>query len=344
VPSFDEALLFTAPGAGITDQLDNETLPPALQALFLSNGINRLFSLPGVSDRNGYVALEPGPASQALLNAFQDQDTLLSADATVAAGTSADQWIITDPDTNQSYAVIGSDRTGFDVFHIFGADATVTARATGARWVINDPAGAAAYDIKVSPDDASQIEVYNFVSTFPLRGPDDKSSAICLDVAVEPTGYVYVLIHGGHGDQISDYTLDIYSPEGAFVSRTGSKPGAKTGFVGAKIAVDIWRNLFTLDYQKTLGPHGQSEPQLSQWLPTPPVGTLDQSCTADFLAGDTAKVIADLNAAGIAATSPISIKQVSAAGHWQVIGPPDYDVLLSAQFTQPIGDKGPPAY
>jgi len=87
---------------------------------------------------------------------------------------------------------------------------------------------------------------------------------------VEATGYVYVLTHTGEGDQISDFALDIYTPDGAFLNRTGSVPDAATGFVGAKIAVDIWRNLFTLDYQSTVGPHGQSEPQISQWVPTPP--------------------------------------------------------------------------
>ncbi len=152
-----------------------------------------------------------------------------------------------------------------------------------------------------------------------------------------------MLTHTGKGDQISEFALDIYTAEGAFLNRTGSVPGAATGFVGAKIAVDIWRNLFTLDYQVTVGPNGQSEPQISQWVPTPPAGTLPQSCSADFLAGNVAQVMADLQSAGVSPLgSTITIRQVSAAGHWQVIGPPSYDVILSAASTQPIGGSTAP--
>ena len=340
VPNFDEKLLFTAAGGGITGALDQEKLPAALRALFISNSVNLLFSLPASISGD----LTPGTANQALLDAFQDEGTLLSTTSTVAAGAATGQWTIADPQLKQNYAVVGNSTSGgFDVFHIFGSDATVTARVLGARWVISDPAGAAAYDIKVDPDDSSKIDVYNFVSTFPLAATADGSAATCLDIAVEPTGYAYVLTHTGKGDQISDFALDIYTAEGAFLSRTGSVPGAATGFVGAKIAVDIWRNLFTLDYQVTVGPNGQSEPQISQWVPTPPAGTLPQSCSADFLAGNVAQVMADLQTAGVSPLAPtITIKQVSAAGHWQVIGPPSYDVILSAASTQPIGGSTAP--
>jgi hypothetical protein len=340
VPTFDEKLLFTAAGDGITGALDQEKLPATLQALFISNGVNRLFSLPASVSGD----LTPGTANQALRDAFQDESTLLSTTSTVAAGASTGQWTIVDPQTTQSYAVVANSTSGgFDVFHIFGSDATVTARVPGARWVISDPAGAAAYDIKIDAGDSSKIDVYNFVSTFPLAATADGTAAVCLDIAVEPTGYAYVLTHTGKGDQISDFALDIYTAEGAFLNRTGSVPGATTGFVGAKIAVDIWRNLFTLDYQVTVGPHGQSEPQISQWVPTPPAGTLPQSCSADFLAGNVAQVMADLQTAGVSPlASTITIKQVSAAGHWQVIGPPSYDVILSAASTQPIGGSTAP--
>ena len=339
VPAFDDKLLFTAPGAGITGELDEEKLPASLQALFISNGINLLFSLPASVSGD----LTPGIASQALLDAFAHPgDTLISATTTVA-GPAAGQWTMTDPQTRQSYGVVSNSTTGgFDVFHIFGSDATVTARVPGARWTISDPAGAAAYDIKINPDDSSKIDVHNFISTFQLAATADGSKATCLDIAVEPTGYVYVLTHTGKGGQISDFALDIYTPEGAFLNRTGSLPGAASGFVGAKIAVDIWRNLFTLDYQKTAGPNGQSEPTISQWVPTPPAGTLRQSCSADFIAGNVTAVTADLQAAGVAVGSNIAIKQVSPSGHWQVIGPPSYDVILSAATTQPIGGSTAP--
>jgi len=333
VPSFDGKLLFTAPGSGITADLDEETLPAALQALFLSNRINLLFSLPA-SVAGDLVA---GTANAALLDAFQDESTILSTTSTVSAGTASGQWTIADPQTGQSYGLFSNTSGGFDVFHIFGSDAKVTARVTGSRWTISDPADAAAYDIKINGDDSSKIDVYEFLSTFALAATADNTAAVCLDIAVEATGFVFVLTHTGNGYNISDFALDIYTAEGNFLSRTGSAPGAASGFVGATIVLDIWRNLFTLDYQKTVGLNGQSEPTISQWVPNPPSGTLPEANSADFVAGNVANVRSELAAAGVSLGTSISIKTISAAGHWQVIGPPSYDVILSAGTTQPVG-------
>ena len=335
VPSFDGSLLFTADGSGITASLDDETLPPALQALFLSNRINLLFSLPA-STAGDFAA---GTASAALCDAFQDESTILSTTAIVAAATAAGQWTIVDPVTKQSYGVVASSSTsgGFDVFHIFGADATVTARVAGSRWTISDPAGALAYDIRIDSGDATKIDVYEFLATFPLAPTADKTTAVCLDIAVEITGFVYVLTHTGNGFVISEFALDIYTAEGKFLSRTGSAAGSATGFVGSKIAVDIWRNLFTLDYQKTVGLSGQSEPTISQWVPTVPAATLPASSSADFVSANVNNVRADLEAAGVALAASFTIETISAAGHWQVIGPPSWDVILSAGTTQPVG-------
>jgi hypothetical protein len=334
VPSFTGALLLSADGGGITADLDDETLPAALQALFLANRINLLFSLPA-SIAGDLVA---GTAAATLLDAFHDEGTLLSEAAVVAAGATTGQWTIVDPTTKQSYGVV-SDATsgGFDVFHIFGADATVTARVTGSRWTISDPAGALAYDIRISGSDPTKIDVHEFLSTFPLAATTDGTAATCLDIAVEATGFVYVLTHINNGYQVSDFALDIYTAEGNFLSRTASAPGATGGFVGANITLDIWRNLFTLDFQKTVGLNGQSEPTISQWVPTVPAGTLPAANSADFMSGNLAKIRADLDAGGVPLAASFSIKQISAAGRWHLIGPPSYDVILSAGTKQPVG-------
>lgn len=325
VPSFDGALQFSAAGGGVTASLDDETLPAALQTLFLDNRINFLFSL----SESVAGDLAPGMATTELVDAFQDEGTILGTTAIVAAATAAGQWTIVDPVTKQSYGVVAGSTSGFDVFHIFGADAKVTARVAGSRWTISDPAAAAAYDIRIDSGDATKIEVYEFLATFSLAPTADTSAAVCLDIAVEATGFVYVLTHTGNGFEISDFALDIYTAEGNFLSRTGSAAGSATGFVGGKIAVDIWRNLFTLDYQKTVGTSGQSEPTISQWVPAVPAATLPASSSADFVSGNVGNVRADLGAAVPLAAS-FTIETISAAGHWQLIGPPSYDVILSA--------------
>jgi hypothetical protein len=49
-----------------------------------------------------------------------------------------------------------------------------------------------------------------------------------------------------------------------YVSRT-------TGVAAGKMAVDLWRNIFTLNYEPLIGPDGL-EPSLSQWTPSTPDG------------------------------------------------------------------------
>lgn len=81
-----------------------------------------------------------------------------------------------------------------------------------------------------------------------------------LDMGVEATGFIYVLSHTGNGQQSTDYNLDIYSPGGVRVSHTN-------GFTAARIAVDLWRTVYTLNWQTLQGLGGRPEPTLSRWRP-----------------------------------------------------------------------------
>jgi hypothetical protein len=36
----------------------------------------------------------------------------------------------------------------------------------------------------------------------------------------------------------------------------------------AKIVVDMWRNLYTLNYESFLGPGERTEPSVSAWIPS----------------------------------------------------------------------------
>lgn len=98
---------------------------------------------------------------------------------------------------------------------------------------------------------------------FPLAGDD---ATRYLDLAVEASaGYLFILYYTGDGGAASDCVLDIYTPNGQWLTRT---PGVNV----ARIALDYWRNLYTLNYESLSGPDGRIEPSLSQWTPSTPVG------------------------------------------------------------------------
>jgi hypothetical protein len=92
-----------------------------------------------------------------------------------------------------------------------------------------------------------------------------ENDATYLDMAVESTGLIYVLSFVGDGRNAADYRLDIYDPDSmddTYLSRT-------TGVAAGKMAVDLWRNVFTLNYEPIIGPTGV-EPSLSEWIPSTP--------------------------------------------------------------------------
>lgn len=87
-----------------------------------------------------------------------------------------------------------------------------------------------------------------------------------LDMATEYTGYIYLLSYRLDGATYRFY-LDIYGPDGAFLSRTSN-------FSGMKIAVSYWRDVFSANME-TLKMPGQAlpaltEPSISRWIPSTP--------------------------------------------------------------------------
>ena len=94
-----------------------------------------------------------------------------------------------------------------------------------------------------------------------------------LDVGIESKGYIYVLSYINDGDVIDDYHLDIYNPDGSFLVRT-------TGANAARMTVDLWRNVYTLNYETIVGPNGRTEPSVSQWIPPVPAGSATEASAA----------------------------------------------------------------
>jgi hypothetical protein len=95
---------------------------------------------------------------------------------------------------------------------------------------------------------------------------DATKGATYLDLAVEFTGYLYVLSK----DADNNHRLDIYHP-----SQSSTTPICTTlGVNAAKLTVDFWRRAYMLNYEVLQMPSGGipafTEPSVSVWLPTPP--------------------------------------------------------------------------
>ena len=89
-----------------------------------------------------------------------------------------------------------------------------------------------------------------------------------LDLAVEYSGYLYVLSRDG-----SDvHRVDIYHPEQDYAAPICSTVGINA----ARLTVDLWRNVYTLNYEVMRLPDGSipaslTEPSISLWVPLPPL-------------------------------------------------------------------------
>ena len=91
-------------------------------------------------------------------------------------------------------------------------------------------------------------------------------NATYLDLAVEFTGYLYVLSK----DASNNHRLDIYSP-----NQSGTVPICTThGVNAARLTVDFWRRAYMLNYEVLQIPNQGipefTEPSVSLWVPTPP--------------------------------------------------------------------------
>lgn len=93
---------------------------------------------------------------------------------------------------------------------------------------------------------------------------DATDGNIYLDLAVEFSGYLYVLSK----DANNNHRLDIYHP-----GQTGAQPISTThNLNAAKLTVDYWRSVYTLNYEVLQLPGGGippfTEPSVSLWVPS----------------------------------------------------------------------------
>lgn len=98
----------------------------------------------------------------------------------------------------------------------------------------------------------------------PLR-PEPGANVVLVDIGVESKGYIYVLKYLKSDSPTvlaRDYRLDIYNPDGSFLTQV-------EGLAAAALHVDLWRNVYTLNYE-ILQNSGRTEPSLAEWIPSTP--------------------------------------------------------------------------
>jgi uncharacterized protein YjbI with pentapeptide repeats len=82
-------------------------------------------------------------------------------------------------------------------------------------------------------------------------------------MSVDIANYVFILSQIGNGYDAADFYLDVYAPTGALLF-------TQRGLNAAGLAVDLWRNVYTLNYQQISGPGGRPEPSISEYTPSTP--------------------------------------------------------------------------
>jgi hypothetical protein len=141
--------------------------------------------------------------------------------------------------------------------------------------LLNAPVAVAVIDatILILEDGNQRIQAVDVSGNPVLRFNNGTSSTVTLqpeadvtylDLGVEGLGYLYVLSFINDGSAVDDYRLDVYDPQGALLTRT-------TGVAAARLAVDTFRNVYTLNYE-VVANAPRIEPSLSQWNPSTPEG------------------------------------------------------------------------
>ncbi|PYS51638.1 MAG: hypothetical protein DMF68_03895 [Acidobacteria bacterium] len=226
-------------------------------------GSTLLFNLPAgiVGEITG-----SGAPPQDLVDQFTGHNVNLSSSLELNVITPGTTWQLVDEGNNQTYDI--NTEADLDVFH--AATFSVEVVAENTHWVLRDSVNTLSFDIKPDANNASILDVQQLVSVMSLK--DGVSPDIhYLDIGVETKGFIYVLSYEGTGSQTSDYHLDIYNPDGSWLSRTPENAG-DPGVNGARMIVDQWRNLYTLNYEAILGPNSRTEPSVSTWIPSTPTG------------------------------------------------------------------------
>jgi hypothetical protein len=256
-PDSDWFLLDSGPNPAVSYEITVQSNAYAYR------GSTLLFSLPaGIVNK----ITGSGAPPQDIVDQFTGHGISLSSSLELNVITPGPAWQLVDKGNSVTYDI--NMEADLDVFHASSFSVEVISPNT--HWVLRDSVNTLSFDIKPDAQNPAVLDVQQLVSVMVLK--DGVSTDIhYLDVGVETKGFIYVLSYKGTGSLQSDYHLDIYSPDGTWLSRTPKNAG-DPGINGARMIVDQWRNLYTLNYEAILGPNNRTEPSVSTWIPSTPTG------------------------------------------------------------------------
>ncbi|MBV7534693.1 hypothetical protein KW842_02835 [Duganella sp. sic0402] len=241
--------------------LDKRRVSPALTIALLAQ------LTPSVAPRAYLEAahqaeLNKAELSETVRQALTGKGLTLAPTAFVEVVTPDQVWLIHDPDNQLAFDVRND---GHEIPVRGLADFSVEMESPGSRWLLRDATNAQTF--RIQKDAENKLQVQQLIATLALNPRAEQLQY--LDIACEPEGFIYVLSHLNSGSSPNDYRLDIYNPDGSHLSRTPSKQGDAC-ISAAKISVDHWRTLFTLNYETLTHASGPHEPSISQWAPSLP--------------------------------------------------------------------------
>lgn len=337
VPSFPATARFSLPAADYAIDLNNKIFSPALRAQFEAHGLAHIFDFPNDSLA---TALDGGVLTMTIINAFAEEGVYLTynetssgeinpvGSTTVTVDTPGALWTVTDPNKNATYTV--TKKASILSVSAVLDNIRVTVIGRNRKWVLADLTAARSYLLDTAGSDT--IAVYDYLSYMPLTG---SGKITYVDLAMEAKGYIYVLSFTGDGSKNTDYVLDIYSPTGEFLVRSPDErlytdPKKMQYVSAARMVLDPWRNLFTLNYEAFLGPNQRTEPSVSTWTPTPPCFDTEADKLTLFQQGDMAGIRALFAEHQITLSAQATLETVRQDGDFLIHDDStSYDCILS---------------
>lgn len=328
VPSFTpDARLFQLATAAVAAELDAEKVPAVFADGLIANYQNLVAPLPNLSfiaqlDSGKFQPKDDKLMAQfALMGINLSFDPARMSDPTVSAQIqvvkAGEAWIVTDP-RKLAWKIVKQD--GFLNVYILPVQVDVEVQKPGDRWLLRDNSLGLAWLLTVSSGSPDKVNVFDSLTYFPLESGPDGENLNYLDMAVEAQGYMYILSYINDGAATTDYLLDVYNPDGTFLFRSPDKAISQKqqNIVAGRIAVDIWRDLYALNFETLRGPNGAVQPGVAHWMPTPPLFSFPLAEQKNFNDRNISAVKKDFADHKIDLSNQAFILVVNQDGYWQV--------------------------
>ncbi|HZV71087.1 MAG TPA: hypothetical protein VFG10_16145 [Saprospiraceae bacterium] len=267
VASFKGSLKTKFPSTLIGD-LNNKTFSTALletyqqniPAKYLRKAIITKYDEAAIADLNNKKA---GKVLRGYFKAQLIELPESDSDVSISVTTAGSAWLLTNKTEGLTYEIRWNENEYTFAVH-YAPNLQIDVVAKGMEWKISDRVNSLTFNVTAGKKAGDPLDVQQLISTAGLRDHGTKNIEY-LDIATEDKGYIYVLYFEDPGTSANQYMLDIYNPDGTILLGN-----PLTGLAAAKMAVDQWRTLWTLNYETFRGPSNRTEPSVSGWIPSTP--------------------------------------------------------------------------